>query len=54
MHARNTLLEVQTQLMIANELHYIGNEEMQRLRASAEELSRHIGSLAKTLHSKAA
>jgi len=54
MYARNTLLEVQTQLMIANELQYIGNEETQRLRASAEELSRRIGSLAKSLHSKIA
>jgi four helix bundle protein len=54
MHARNTLLEVQTQLMIANELQYISNEETQRLRASAEELSRRIGSLAKSLHSKVA
>jgi four helix bundle protein len=54
MHARHTLLEVQTQLMIANELQYISAEETQRLCVSAEELRRRIGTLVKSLHNNVA
>jgi four helix bundle protein len=54
MHARNTLLEVQTQLMIANELQYISDEQARRLVASADTMSRKLASLVKSFHNRVA
>jgi four helix bundle protein len=50
LHASNTLLEVQSQLMIANELQYISKQETQRLLASADALSRRLSTLMKSRH----
>jgi four helix bundle protein len=54
LHARGSLLEVQTQLMIAKELQYLGSEEVQRLLASADNIGRSLNSLINSLRQKAA
>ncbi len=45
LHARGSLLEVQTQLMIARELQYISTEEGKQLSALSDEIGRCLNSL---------
>jgi four helix bundle protein len=45
LHARGSLLEVQTQLMIAQELEYISHDEGNRLLASSDTIGRCLNSL---------
>jgi four helix bundle protein len=54
LHARGSLLEMQTQIMIAEELQYLGGEEAQRLLASADAIGRSLNSLINSLREKAA
>jgi len=54
LHARGSLLEVQTQVMIAKELEYISSEVAQRLLASADAIGRSLNSLINSLREKAA
>jgi four helix bundle protein len=54
LHARGSLLEVQTQVMIAKELQYIGGEESQRILTAADAIGRSLNSLINSLREKAA
>jgi four helix bundle protein len=54
LHARGSLLEVQTQVMIAEELQYLGSEEAKRLLASADAIGRSLNSLINSMNVKAA
>src|SRR6202008_832954 len=54
LHARGSLLEVQTQLMIAQELQYLGSEEAKQLLASADAIGRSLNSLINSMNVKAA
>jgi len=54
LHARGSLLEVQTQIMIGQELQYISGEESQRILASADAIGRSLNSLINSLRDKAA
>jgi four helix bundle protein len=54
LHARGSLLEVQTQVMIAQELKYLEAEETQRLLASADAIGRSLNSLINWINVKAA
>jgi four helix bundle protein len=54
LHARGSLLEAQTQIMIAKELQYVSSEETQRLLASADDIGRSLNSLINSLREKAA
>ena len=54
LHARGSLLEAQTQIMIAKELQYLGNEEAQRLLTSTDAIGRSLNSLINSLSQKAA
>jgi four helix bundle protein len=49
MHARGSLLEVQTQLMIAMELQYLAPEEGKRLLASSDTIGRGLNGLINSL-----
>jgi len=49
LHARGSLLEVQTQVLIAKELQYLSNEEANRLGASADSIGRSLNSLINSL-----
>jgi len=53
-HARGSLLELQTQLLIAEELQYLTNEETQRLMAGAEGVGRALSGLINSLCQRAA
>lgn len=53
-HARGSLLEMQTQLMIAEELQYLSQEEGQRLLGMAEGVGRALSGLINSLREKAA
>src|SRR6267154_2759582 len=53
LHARGSLLEVQTQVMIAQELQYLGSEEAKRLLASADAIGRSLNSLINSMNVKA-
>jgi four helix bundle protein len=53
-HARGSLLEVQTQIMIAKELQYISAEEGQQVLAQADAMARSLNSLINSLREKAA
>jgi four helix bundle protein len=53
-HARGSLLEVQTQVMIAQELQYLESEGAKRLLASADAIGRSLNSLINSLGAKAA
>ena len=53
-HARGSLLELQTQLLIAEELQYLSKEEAQRLLAMAEGVGRALSGLINSLRDKAA
>ena len=54
LHARGSLLEVQTQIMIAQELQYLGKEEGLRLLALAEGVGRALSGLINSMSAKAA
>jgi four helix bundle protein len=54
LHARGSLLEVQTQLLIAEELQYIGKEEAERLLRLAEAVGRALSGLINSMSEKAA
>ena len=54
LHARGSLLELQTQLMIAEELQYIGKEEATRLLGLAETVGRALSGLINSMSNKAA
>jgi four helix bundle protein len=53
-HARGSLLEVQTQVMIAKELQYMSCEDSQRILASSDAIGRSLNSLINSLREKAA
>jgi len=54
LHTRGSLLEVQTQVMIAQELQYLSSEEAQRLLTSADAIGRSLNSLINSINVKAA
>ena len=54
LHARGSLLEVQTQLMIAQELQYISPGEGERLLESSDSIGRGLNALINSLSEKAA
>jgi len=54
LHARGSLLELQTQLLIAEELQYFRKEEGQRLLALAEVVGRALSGLINSMSEKAA
>jgi four helix bundle protein len=53
-HARGSLLELQTQVLIAEELQYLSTEDTQRLLASTEGVGRALSGLINSLCDKAA
>lgn len=54
LHARGSLLELQTQLLIAKELEYIGKEEAERLLGLAEAVGRALSGLINSMSENAA
>ena len=54
LHARGSLLEVQTQLMIAKELQYISTEEGAKLLASSDAIGRGLNGLINSMAEKTA
>jgi four helix bundle protein len=54
LHARGSLLELQTQLMIAEELQYIGKEEGRRLLGLADSVGRALSGLINSMSDRAA
>ena len=54
LHARGSLLEVQTQIMIAQQLDYISSEESRRLLASSDAICRSLNGLINSLREKTA
>jgi len=54
LHARGSLLEAQTQLMIAQELQYLSPDEGKRLLASSDAIGRSLNSLINSIGEKAA
>jgi len=54
LHARGSLLEAQTQLMIAQELQYLSSGEALRLLTSADAIGRSLNSLINAIDAKAA
>ena len=54
LHARGSLLEVQTQLMIAKELQYMNNDDALRILASSDTIGRSLNSLVNSLRERAA
>lgn len=53
-HARGSLLEVQTQLLIAEELQYLSNDEAQRLLATADGVGRALSGLINSMRPQTA
>jgi four helix bundle protein len=53
-HARGSLLELQTQILIAEELQYLSKEHGQDLLLMAENIGRALSGLINSLQSKAA
>jgi four helix bundle protein len=53
-HARGSLLELQTQLLIAEDLQYLSNDEAQRLLATAEGVGRALSGLINSMPPQAA
>jgi four helix bundle protein len=53
LHARGSLLEVQTQLMIARELQYICSEDAHSILASSDAIGRSLNGLINSLREKA-
>jgi four helix bundle protein len=54
LHARGSLLEVQTQIMIAQELQYISGEESRRILAASDVIGKNLNGLINSLREKAA
>ena len=54
LHARGSLLEIQTQLLIAEELQYFGKEEALRLLSLAEGVGRALSGLINSMSGMAA
>jgi four helix bundle protein len=54
LHARGSLLEVQTQVMIAHQLRYLESGEAERLLGSADAIGRSLNSLINSINAKAA
>jgi four helix bundle protein len=54
LHARGSLLELQTQLLIAEELQYLSRQDAQRLLAMAEGVGRALSGLINSMRDKAA
>jgi four helix bundle protein len=54
LHARGLLLEIQTQLLIAEELQYLGKEEVLRLLSLAEGVGRALSGLVNSMSDVAA
>jgi len=54
LHARGSLLEVQTQVIIARELEYISGEEGERLLESSDAIGRSLNSLINSIRERAA
>ena len=54
LHARGSLLEVQTQVMIAHALQYISDEEADCLLASSDTIGKGLNSLINSLRENAA
>jgi four helix bundle protein len=54
LHARGSLREAQTQVMIAQELQYLSSEEAQRLLTSADTIGRSLNRLINSISAKAA
>jgi four helix bundle protein len=54
LNARGSLLELQTQLMIAEELKYLGHEESRRLLGLADSVGRALSGLINSLRENAA
>jgi len=54
LHARGSLLEVQTQLLIAQELQYISQEEGKQLLALSDTIGRSLNALINSLREKIA
>jgi len=54
LHARGSLLEVQTQLMIAQDLQYISPEEGKQLADSSDAIARCLNGLINSMREKAA
>jgi four helix bundle protein len=54
LHARGSLLEVQTQLMIAQELQYISPQEGKQLLASSDAIGRCLNGLINSMGERAA
>ena len=54
LHARGSLLELQTQVMIAEELHYVGKEEGRHLLGLAESVGRALSGLINSMSGKTA
>lgn len=52
LHARGSLLEVQTQLMIAQELEYISREEGEGLLASSDAIGRCLNGLLNSIENR--
>ena len=53
-HSRGSLLELQTQLLIAEELQYLSKEESHRVLAMAERVGRALSGLINSLREKVA
>jgi four helix bundle protein len=54
LHARGSLLEAHTQIMIAKELQYLNSEDAHRLLTSADAIGRSLNSLINSIREKAA
>ena len=54
LHARGSLLELETQLLISEELQYVRKEEAQRLLTLAEGVGRALSGLINSMREKAA
>lgn len=54
LHARGSLLEVQTQLMIAQELQYLSPDDAKQLLASADAIGRGLNGLINSMRESAA
>ena len=54
LHARGSLLELQTQMLIAEDLQYLSKERMQKLGEQADRIARGLNGLINSIGEKAA
>jgi four helix bundle protein len=54
LHARGSLLELQTQILIAEDLQYIGEDEAQRLMSHSDGVARGLNALINAFRAQAA